>query len=417
MIDTSHETTAAVFAGTGAESFPWERLVVRAALALALLAATLWLGRLGGNLSDWTNEARPSVDALLDGHLGGFLERAPAYGGSLLLRAPFMELTRMWAGGTTAVYVAGALPCVAALMALGIWLSERLAEFDRGLLGRGATVAVCVANPIAIAALQQGHPEELLGAALCVAAVLCAQRGHAVWSGLLVGVATANITWGVLAAGPVLVAPPRPRVRAVAAMVAAAGLILAPFTLVGSSDLVSQTRAVGLGTGGIFNPWQLWWFLGSAHAGAGGGRAGPVWLSGLVHMLPIAVMPPLSLAYAGLARRSPGRRRRDALLLLALLLLLRCVLDPWDIVYYPVPFLTALLAWETTTYDRPPIIAGLASLVTWFVFEGTPYVFGSGHEQNILALVFTIASLAALTAIVHSLLDPSPVAGPATAGP
>ena len=37
---------------------------------------------------------------------------------------------------------------------------------------------------------------------------------------------------------------------------------------------------------------------------------------------------------------------RDALLALALLLLLRCVLDTWDAVYYPLPFVLALLAWE-----------------------------------------------------------------------
>jgi len=33
-------------------------------------------------------------------------------------------------------------------------------------------------NPVTLYALQLGHPEELLGAVLCVAAVLTAQRGR-----------------------------------------------------------------------------------------------------------------------------------------------------------------------------------------------------------------------------------------------
>ena len=43
-----------------------------------------------------------------------------------------------------------------------------------GLLAATAAVALCAANPITYRVLQIGHPEELLGAALCVAAVLLA---------------------------------------------------------------------------------------------------------------------------------------------------------------------------------------------------------------------------------------------------
>ena len=418
MLGTPRETTTAFPAWTDAETRAWEWLGGRVAVAIALLAAlaaTLGLGLQGAQLADWVTEARPSVDALLGGHFGLFLQRAPAYGGSLLLRAPFMELVRPWAGDSTVVYLAGAVPCVAALIALGIWLSGRLAKLDHGRVARAATVAICIANPITISALQQGHPEELLGAALCVAAVLCAQRDRATWSGVLVGVAIANKPWGVLAAGPVLIALPRHRVRAVVGMVAVAGLILAPFTLVRSSALVGQTRAVGLTTGWIFNPQQVWWFFGSPNGAEFGGRVSPVWLHGLGHTLPLAVMPPLSFGYALLARRRPALRQRDALLLLALLLFLRCVLDPWDVVYYPAPFLIALIAWETTTYDRPPILAGLASLATWWVFVGTRYVLG--ENANRFAIVFSVAAIVALVAIGRRLFVPAPAASePAPVG-
>ena len=35
-------------------------------------------------------------------------------------------------------------------------------------------------------------------------------------------------------------------------------------------------------------------------------------------------------------------------------MLLRCVLDTWDTVYYLLPFVLALLAWEVARPGRPP---------------------------------------------------------------
>ena len=370
-----------------------------AAIALLALATCAWLGLWFTNLADWGIEARPSVDALLADHLGAFLRLAPTYGGSLLVRAPLIELTRLWHGGGDAVYRASAVPCLAAAGALGIWLGRDLGRRTAGLLAQALVIALCIANPLAITALQQAHPEDLLGAALCVAAVLCAQRDRAVWSGILVGLATANKAWGVLAAGPVLVALEHDRRRSLGAMLVAAGAILAPFALVRSSGYVGQTEAVGLHSGTIFNPWQLWWFFGTPMA-HGAGRLAPAWLAGFGHTLPIAVMPPLTLIYA----RRPGRRRTDALLLLALLLLLRCALDPWDTVYYPLPFLTALLAWEATAHDRPPWITLGAAFGSWWLFTGARSILGADPDH--LALAFIVVALLALGVITRRLLAP-----------
>ena len=377
-------------------------------IAVAALAAVTWLGLDLSSWPDWTIEAVPGVDALLDGRFGEFLRAAPVYGGSLLLRAPFMAVTRLWQGGGEAVYRASAAPCIAALAALGLWLAHQMARRDCGLLARTTTVVLCIANPLVIPALQLGHPEELLGAVLCVVAVLCARRGHAVWGGVLVGAAIANQPWGVLAAGPMLIALTQDRRRAGIVMVLTTAAILAPFVLVDDGGFSGQAAAVGVNSGGIFNPWQLWWFLGPHRSGTTATlRIAPRWLGGLGHTVPIAIMPPITLAYLGCARRRLGAKGLDVFLLLALLLLLRCALDPWNISYYALPFLTALLAWETNTYDRPPLITLVASFMAWLVLQETAVWFG--NDQNTLAMLYTIAVLPAIAAIAYRLLAPGSI--------
>jgi hypothetical protein len=57
-----------------------------------------------------------------------------------------------------------------------------------------------------------------------------------------------------------------------------------------------------------------------------------------------------------------------ALALLALLFLLRCMLDPSNHVYYQLPFVFALLAWDSRV-SRGPIRAMLATGLLWLVFH------------------------------------------------
>ena len=61
-----------------------------------------------------------------------------------------------------------------AAAALGVWLVAEMRRRRRAPLARGVALALCVANPLTLNALEIGHPEELLGGALCVAAVLLA---------------------------------------------------------------------------------------------------------------------------------------------------------------------------------------------------------------------------------------------------
>jgi hypothetical protein len=358
--------------------------VLCALAALAGCAALAWLGLVGFAWSDYENEAQPAFSALLHGHLTQFLRLAPAYGGSLVERAPFAVLPRLWGGGELAVYRMAALPCLLAAALLGVTILARMRAEGRPLPARAIALVVCVANPITLQALEAGHPEELLGACLCVAAVLCALAERPLWAGLALGLAVANKDWALLAAGPVLLALPRKRrLPCAACAIAVAAAVLLPLLLVRSGAFITATRASASPPSSIFQPWQVWWFLGhhgpAVHGAFGqlkpGYRTGPTWTGSIAHPLILAVGFALSAAVWLRVRRLPGARAdaRTALLALALTMLLRCVLDTWDTEYYLLPFVLALLAWEVRgPVLRLPLLALSSSVLAWLGFHWLP---------------------------------------------
>src|ERR1700681_3568229 len=91
-------------------------------LAGAGCATMAWLGLYSFAWNDYDTEARGAYDALVGGHLLEFLRLAPAYGGTLVLRAPFALVAGLWGGGELAVYRAVAVPCLLASAALAVWL-------------------------------------------------------------------------------------------------------------------------------------------------------------------------------------------------------------------------------------------------------------------------------------------------------
>lgn len=364
-----------------------------ALLAGAGCATIAWLGLYGFGWNDYETEAKPAFDALTHGHVLEFLRLAPAYGGSLIERAPFALLPGLWGGGQLAVYRMVALPCLLAAAALGVWLVAQMRTAGRPTLWRAIALGICVANPLTLKALELGHPEELLGGVLCVAAVLLAARDRPVWAGLVLGLAIANKEWAFLAAGPVLLALPSRRALCMASAGAIAAIVLAPLALVGSGGFVVAARGAAAPSSTIFQPWQVFWFLG--HHGTvvhglfgeikAGYRAAPAWVGTVSHPLIVAVSLPLT----ALAWRRE-RRQSDALLLLALLLLLRCVLDTWDTVYYPIPFVLALLAWESLGNQRRPAMLALSSTVlAWISFQWLP-LHVSADTQAAFFLAWTL---------------------------
>jgi hypothetical protein len=352
-----------------------------------------WLGLYGFAWNDYDTEARPAFDALVHGHLLDFLRLAPGYGGSLVERAPFALIPGLWGGGDLAIYRFVALPCLLAAAAFGVWLLKGMRAQQRSTLARAVALGICVANPLTLHALELGHPEELLGASLCVAAVLLAGRDRPLWAGLALGLAFANKEWALLAAGPVLLAlPTGRRLRCLAGAGTTAAAILAPLALVSSGGFTAGLHGVASsqGTITIFQPWQVWWFLG--HHGAlvhglfgapkPGYRAGPAWVGTVSHPLVILAGLFLAVTLGWRVVRRQGRTGRlgehDALLALALVLLLRCVLDSWDAVYYPLPFVFALLAWETHGPRRSrvardvPVLALSSTVLVWISFQWLP---------------------------------------------
>ncbi len=379
-------------------------------IAGAACATMAWLGLYGFAWNDYELEARPAFNALVHGHGLEFLHLASAYGGSLIERSPFALLPGLWGGGELSVYRMVALPCLLAAAALGVWLVARMRSEQRSTFARAVTLGVCVANPLTLWALEVGHPEELLGACMCVAAVLLAGGariggGRSLWAGAILGLAIANKQWALLALGPVLLAlPARRRLPCLASAGAVATAVLAPLALVGSGGFIVGARAVAGASGAIFQPWQVWWFLGAPnHISAPSGpvravplnaplsthpgwRLAPPWLDGIPHPLILAVGLTLTVALWLQRRRHSGASprlstgagarvlsERDALLALALLLLLRCVLDTWDTTYYLLPFILALLAWEVRgRTDRPPLLALSGTVLAWIGFQWLP---------------------------------------------
>jgi hypothetical protein len=367
----------------------------------ALGAGTLaWLSLYGFAWNDYDLEASAAVKALVAGHLGAFARMAPAYGGSILLRAPFAFAPRLWGGGELAVYRALAVPCLLAAVALAVWLVAGMRAAHRSRLARAAVLGLCVANPVAYRALEAGHAEELLAAVLCVAAVLAGQGRRPTWAGVLLGLAIATKTWALVAAPAVVVALDARRVRALVAAAAIALAVLAPLAAAGGG----VTRASGgiTAVDPIFQPWQPWWWLGSHGKVVRGSdglpkpgyRSAPGWIPSLAHLLIVLLAVPLAAAWR--RRRGPPG---DALLLLALTLLARSVLDPWNTIYYSLPFLLALLAWEARERDLP-VATLAASAATWVLFQELPRRIGA-DAQSAVYLACATPAVAALAARLY----------------
>ena len=118
-----------------------------ASMAGIATATIAWLGLDGFAWSDYETEAKPAFDALTHGHVLEFLRLAPAYGGSLVERAPFALLPGLWGGGQLAVYRMVALPCLLAAAALGVWLLAQMrTRPDGSKLARAVALGICVAT-------------------------------------------------------------------------------------------------------------------------------------------------------------------------------------------------------------------------------------------------------------------------------
>ena len=116
----------------------------------------------------------------------------------------------------------------------------------------------------------------------------------------------------------------------------------------------------------VAHPVDLWWPLAHLHAAPGVTRAyfPPALISDHARELAVLLSIPLCIPLL----RARERSTEQCLALLALLFLVRCLLDPSNHVYYQVPFLIALVAWEASTRGVP-VVAMCATVGFWLVFH------------------------------------------------
>jgi hypothetical protein len=340
----------------------------------------------------------PALAALLHGNLTEAAARQPFLGlSSILLRLPFVAVAKALGGGMMLEYRLGLFGCAWVVGLVGVVVARRMQASGRQWLFCAALVALMVLNPATLGSRLDGHPEELLGGALCLAAVLAATEDRVVLGGALLGLAVATKEWALIAVVPTFLAcQSRRRVLLAVATVVAAPLALTlplidPAAFSRSANIIGELRRV------YVESW--WWPLSVTHTVTVhviGGQA-----TAQLHLLPLglsradvswlapAVALPIGWRYW---RVQGGRDRLDAIGLLALLLLLRCTLDPSFSTYYVVPFLIASLAWEGLTREGLPVGSLGGMMLLWAGSRFTS--FGGAEVCDLVATIGLTAYLA-----------------------
>ena len=347
---------------------------------------------------DYALEAQPAFDALRHGHAGLFLDRSPAYGGSLILRAPLALLPSLWGGGALDVFRAVSAPAVLALLIYALLLWDAGARRGSKRAGWVALLLVA-ANPLAFFALRTGHAEEIIATLACIASAVAVSRGRPGLAGVLLGVAIACKPWAVIAVGPLMLLLDRGRIRFLAIAGAVTAAIVAPIMLHGGAG-AAATTTVAHSTGTIANPWQVWWFFGE-HAGPvyrtygrvfHDYRVEPNWVTQISH--PVVVLLP-ALICAVRFRAMRGRAWHDVLLLLAAVFFARCLLATWNHYSYALPAAFALGTWEVLAHRRAPVAAWALTLLHFAGIVVVP-TFAGADVQAVLYLAWSLPFLAAL---------------------
>jgi hypothetical protein len=360
---------------------------------LTLLAFAWWTrtALITGKPLDYHFDAAPPIDALARLDISGFFQAAPLMGPvSLVVRAPFAAMA---GGDQLLAYRLGALPCLAAMAVLLYVLLRRMQSAGHPALAGAAIAGLFAIDPLVGGALTWGHPEEILGGALCILAILAAGAGRTWTAAIVLGLAVTTKQWAVVAIVPTLLAAPAGR-RAIA--LGAGGLaaaFTAPLLLISSSSVGQTAKAIGSVQSWIAPP-NVWWPLAqrSSHQAFDGvamrtvyDYALPSVLNPVPHALIVIVAVALGVA---LWVRAPRPSLDQVLGLLALVFLLRCMLDPWNNLYYHVPFLLALFARDAVAAPRRPLAAAFGLAFVWLTFKR---VWPAAQERPDLVFAFYVA--------------------------
>jgi hypothetical protein len=381
--------------------------VPRLVFGIAIAALVLYLVTFkvhAQNLNDFYREVLPSYRLLDHGHVIAFLRAGPAYVGSLVLRAPLALLASAVSAGNRATYILTAVPSLVAPALLAAWLRRKSQADDeqprlRSQRARIRPLDLCMLTPAAAFCLGGGHPEDILAAVACIAAVLLAQQGSATAAGFMLGLGLINTSWAVVAV-PLVIAlmPADQRIRGFAVMAITAGAVLIPVTIIratasGASGVSGVGSSLGSESIGIFlSPQLLWWF--GSHS----------WVAREGHILLVIVCWLVTAAWWWLrARRDGTSDRNSALLVLALVFFLRAALDPWDNIYYFVPFMFTVM-----TYEDPAGFPKLSWLYAILLLVIVPLK-GPLHPlgANAVAAVFAVFALLTIAYFARRVFFPN----------
>jgi hypothetical protein len=388
-----------------------DRVVHRRALIGVLIAFTLGCcaytalnAPLGGDYPGPTckgcDYAGPPIEALASGHIGKFFSTQPVMGSfTLLLRVPGVAVARSLGAGELAQYRVGSLICLLFAAALAWVIVVLMRPRGKQWWLVGVLLGVLLAGPITAKALVWGHPEELVGALLCVLAVVLASRRRVVLAGVALGLALATKQWAVLAILPTVIACPGQRTRLLTVMAGVAAVFILPM-LIGDpgrfADLnFRASLATGNGSQLFVTPTNIWFPYGKQAGfvlGPGGGSQYTLSssLANIVHPLLLVVCLAVTLIYWRGARR---RSADDLVLLLALLFLLRCLLDPLATSYHHVPFFVAIASYEALRRRGIPFITIYSAIALWALGKWVaPTGDGATFNQLYLAWALPVAA-------------------------
>jgi hypothetical protein len=334
-----------------------------AALLIVLVGLALWVSLGSGLGGDYPGPEcstcdypGPAINALAAGHTSQFFALQPVMGSfSLVLRAPFAALV----SGDLWRYRVGALVLLLIVAGIAWWIARVLAERGKSRTMQLTVAALFVASPLSFQAMRWGHPEEVLAAALCVAAVILAERRRGTLAGVTLGLAIATKQWALLAVIPVLIVAAGTRRRLLLGAIGTALVLTLPMALGDMHRFLNISTSYSGASGKFLTPSNIWWPFGVRTQVFVNGVSATQWqlpatLKGLAHPLVLIVVLGLCATYwrAGLRRDAVG-----ALSLLALIFLLRCMLDTLTYGYHHLPLLLALAAAEGLGRRRLPWVA------------------------------------------------------------
>jgi hypothetical protein len=325
-----------------------------------------WLASRATNIGDWGADGGPVIEALAAGHVGEYLRWSGLTGPfATVVQAPFVTLS---GGSGVAAYQWAVFPCLFGAGLVGLYLGRVAGRRGASQLAQVVLPLLFLLNPITFEALRLGHPEEVLTAALLVAAMAAASEKHSASAALFLGLAVASKQWAVIGFLPVLLVLPARRLKTGIVAVAVIGVLFLPSVAASpGSFLGAQQVASGTPQNGVAGPLSIWYPVASSTkvvSSVNGERFvahvehAPELAASVSHSLIVllALALPLALAW----RRGLPLSPSDGFALLVLLALLRCVLDPVDNLYYQEPLLLALIGWDAVSPRTAPLRTLLA---------------------------------------------------------